>query len=69
MHLLYPQAEVEDAVRAVGLAVWPSYFSDEARQSKAQLISVALKDVVFNSHLIGYRAKRSKSSTARMIEC
>lgn len=47
-HLLDPQTEVEDAVRAVGLSIGPSHFLDEASQSKAQLSRVALKDVFFN---------------------
>ena len=48
--LLYPQTEVEDAVWAVGLSIGPSHFSDEARQSKAQLSRVTLKDVFFYIH-------------------
>lgn len=48
VYLLNPQTEVEDAVGAVGLSIRPSHFSDEVRQSKAQLSRVALKDVFFN---------------------
>lgn len=48
VYLLYPQTEVEDAVWAVRLSIGPSHFSDEVRQSKAQLSRVALKDVFFN---------------------
>lgn len=47
-YLLYPQAEVEDAVWAVGLSIGPSHFFDEARQSKAQLSGVTFDDVFFN---------------------
>lgn len=51
--LLYAQTEVEDAVGAVGLSIWPPHFFDEARQSKAQLSRVTLKDVFFDMHSIG----------------
>lgn len=44
-YLLYPQAQVEDAVGAVGLAVWTSHLLDEAGQSKAELSRVAKQDV------------------------
>lgn len=48
VYLLYPQTEVEDAVRAVCLSIGPSHFFDEARQSKAQLSGVTFNDVFFN---------------------
>lgn len=57
VYLLYPQTEVEDAVWAVGLPIGPSHFFDEARQSKAQLSWVTLKDVFFNIHRISYRGR------------
>lgn len=60
VYLLYPQTEVEDAVWAVGLSIGPSHFSDEARQSKAQLSRVTLKDVFFNIHYVGYRGRDHK---------
>lgn len=48
MYLLYPQTQVEDAVRAVGLPVGTSRLSDEVGQSVAQLSRVALEDVFFD---------------------
>lgn len=52
--LLYPQTKVEDTVRTVGLSIGPSQFFDEARQSKAELSRVTLKDVLININWIGF---------------
>lgn len=64
VYLLYPQTEVEDAVWTVGLSVGPSHFFDEARQSKAQLGRVTLKDVLFNIHWTGYRGDTPYSTAS-----
>lgn len=62
VYLLYPQTKVEDAVRAVSLSIGPTHFFDEARQSKAQLSRVTLKDVFFNIYWTGYREERPYST-------
>lgn len=49
-YLLDPQAQVEDAVGAVGLAVGTSHLLDEPRQCEGELSRVALEDVFFDGH-------------------
>lgn len=67
-HLLYPQTEVEDAVRAVGLSVGPSHFFDEARQTEAQLSGVAVKDVFFHFNWIGCYGENEGKAQAVQIK-
>lgn len=51
-NLLYSQAKVEDAVRAVGLSVGSSHFFNKVGQCRAQLSRVTQKDVFFNFNWI-----------------
>lgn len=67
-HLLYPQTEVEDAVRAVGRSVGPSHFFDEARQTEAQLSGVAVKDVFFHFNWIGCYGENEGKAQAVQIK-
>lgn len=67
-HLLYPQTEVEDAVRAVGCSVGPSHFFDEARQTEAQLSGVAVKDVFFHLNWIGCYGENEGKAQAVQIK-
>lgn len=67
MHLLYSQAEVEDAVGAIGVAVRPSNLSDEAAQSDAQLRRVTLKDVLLNGGSTGCRRRRRSVKTQQTL--
>lgn len=60
LYLLYPQAEVENAVRAVSLAVRPTHFFDKARQSVAQLSRITLKNLLFDDDWIGWKWKNPK---------
>lgn len=54
-HLLDAEAEVEQAVRGVGLPVGPFHLVDEAAESVAQLSGGALENVLIQHHRTGWR--------------
>lgn len=58
-HLLDAEAEVEQAVRGIGLPVWPLDLIDEAAESVAQLSRGALEDVLIQHHRTGWKQQES----------
>lgn len=54
-HLLDAEAQVEQAVRGVGLPVRPLDLVDEAAESVAQLSRGALEDVLVQHHRAGWK--------------
>lgn len=61
-HLLDAEAEIEEAVRGVGLPVRPFDLVDEAAESVAQLSRGALEDVLVQHHRTGWKQQGTRQS-------